>query len=84
MAVWCAADRSGDGDASGMSDPEVCISGGAGSGGIGGMAGEEVRMKNVCVIGIRKRIRKTSSYSLTCSASHLQVIISKTEASIVL
>ena len=67
--MWCATDRSGDGNASGMSDPEMCISGRSGSGGTGCLAGEEVRMKKVCVIGVRKRIRKTSSYSYALTGS---------------
>ena len=52
MVVWCAADRSGDGDASGMSDPEVCISGGVGTGRTWSLVGKEVK------IGEQKLIRK--------------------------
>ena len=56
--MWCTADRSGDGDASGMSDPEMCISGGAGSGWSGSLADKEVRIGRDCVTGVRKRICK--------------------------
>ena len=80
MAVWCAADRSGDGDASGMSDPEVCISGGVGPGRTWSLVGKEVK------IGEQKLIRKAMLYLLCpngvtafwaiehCSASDLQRI----------
>ena len=47
--MWCAAYRSGGGDASGMPDPEMCISGGAGLGGTGCLDGEEVKIGNGCV-----------------------------------
>ena len=61
MAVWCAADRSGDGDASGMSDPEMCIPGGVGTGWSGSLADKEVRIGKGCVTGVRKRIRRATA-----------------------
>ena len=56
MAVWCTADRSGGGDASGMPDPEMCISGRSGSGGAGGLAGEEVRIKSFSPLKRKKAV----------------------------
>ena len=58
VAVRGASDRCGGGDASGMPDPEVCVSGGGVFCLCGVLAGEE--MKKRCVIGIRKPIRKAS------------------------
>ena len=67
MALRCASDCCGGGDASGMPHSEMCVSGGDISGLSGVLAGEKVKGE----MEERKRIRKTSSYSSACYASDL-------------
>ena len=70
------ADFHRSGDASGMPDPEMCVSGGDFLCLSGVLDAEKVRRG--------KRIRKAKLYSSACYASHLQVIITKTDVNIVL
>ena len=88
MALRCASDCCGGGDASGMPDPEVCLSGGDLSGLSGVLAHQKMKIENGFVKQTettrRKRIRKAKLYSSACSASDLRVIISKTDVNIVL
>ena len=75
MVVRPFTDRGWGWDASGMPDPEMCVSGRDFSCLSGMLDDEEIKQKT---------IRKASLYSSTGSASHFQVIISKTDVNIVL
>ena len=46
MVVWAPADCCGNGDASGMPDSEMCVSGGIVSGRAGVLAGEKIKIEN--------------------------------------
>ena len=93
MALRFASDRRWGGAASGMPDPEMCVSGGDFLCLSGVLDAEKVKRGNGYVENgfvkktettRRKRIRKASLYSSSCSASHLRVIITKTDVNIVL
>ena len=75
MAVRSHSDRCWGWDASGMSDPEMRVSGWDFSGLSGVLDGEKIKQKT---------IRKASLYSSTGSASHLQMTICKPDVNITL
>ena len=75
VAVRPFIDSRRDGDASGMPDPEMCVSGRDFSCLSGMLDDEKIKQKT---------IRKASLYSSTGSASHLQMTICKPDVNITL